>query len=116
MDVFVEDVAQRVVEDVGGGVVEHRGVAAFAVEAQLHMRALGEVGRVAAQDAADVQNRAVVLAGIRHFHQGARRGLDHAAVAYLAAALRIEGSFGGGGRHAGLGPGVGGGGFGGGFV
>ena len=86
-----EHVAQRVVQDVRRGMIEHRGVAPLAIDLELDARAAGEFAGVAAQDPPDVHDRAFGLARVRHFEKRARRGLDHAAVADLAAAFGIEG-------------------------
>ncbi len=86
-----EHVAQRVVEDVRRGMIEHRGVAPESIDLELDARAACEVAGVAAQNASDVNDRAFSLARVRHFEQRARRGLDYAAISDLPAALGIEG-------------------------
>ena len=85
-----EHVAQRVMQDVGRGMIEARGVAAEAIDFELDARAAGEVGGVAAQDAPDMNDRAFGFARVGHFEKRARCGLDNAAVADLAAAFGIE--------------------------
>src|ERR1700693_1478870 len=86
-----EDVAQRVVENVRRGVIQHRGVATEAIDLELDARAACEVAGVAAQNASDVDDRTFGLAGVRYFEKRARRGFDYAAISDLPAALGIEG-------------------------
>ena len=62
-----QHVAQRVVEDVSRGMIEHRSVAPKAIDFELDPRTACEVAGVAAQKASDVNDRAFSLARIRHF-------------------------------------------------
>ena len=66
-----EHVAQRVVQDVGRGMIQHRGVAPEAIDLELDARAAREVTGVAAQNAPDVNDRAFGLARVRHFENRA---------------------------------------------
>src|SRR5690242_5554540 len=95
MDPGTEHVTQCVVQDMRRGMVEHRGVVARAIDDKLNAPAALEISRLAAQQASDMKNRAVGLARIDDFQDCAARGFDYPAIADLAAALRVEGSFGG---------------------
>ena len=86
-----EDIAQRVVQDVGRGMIEHRSVAPQPIDLELDARAACEVAGVTAQNASDVNDRTFSLARIRYFKQCARYGLNHAAISDLPAAFGIEG-------------------------
>ena len=61
MDLIAENLAERVMQDMGRRMVEHGGVAARPVDLQLRPPSRLKVARLAAQDATDVENRAVVL-------------------------------------------------------
>ena len=95
MDPRTEHVAQRIVQDVSRGMIKHRGVAARPIDAQRDAPAAIEIARVAAEQPADMENRAVRLARIDNLEKRAGGGLDYAAVANLSAAFGIEGRFGG---------------------
>src|SRR5712692_4333431 len=71
--------------------VEHRGVAPLAIDAEFNAPSALEFTWVAAHQAPDMENRTVMLACIDDFEQRARFGLDHAAVADLSAAFGIKG-------------------------
>src|SRR5579872_1647032 len=92
MHLLAQGLAQRVVQNMGRRMVQHRGITAVAVDAQADAPSLLKRAHIAVQNSANVKDRAIVLAGIGDFEQAAGRGLDHTAVADLAAALRIKGS------------------------
>ncbi len=79
----------------GGGVIEHRGVAARPIDAQLDAPAAFEIAWLAAQQPSDMENRAVGLARVDDLKDRAGSGFDYAAVADLAAAFWVKGRFGG---------------------
>ena len=95
MDTGAEHVAQRVMQDMGRGMIEHRGVVARAIDDELDAASALEVARLAAHEAPDMENRAVGLARVDDLEDRAGAGFDHAAVADLAAALGVKGRFGG---------------------
>src|SRR6266436_2037346 len=70
--------------------IQHRSIAPEAIDLELDARAANEVGRIAAQNPSDVNDRAFSLARVGHFEKRARCRLDHAAVSDLAATLGIE--------------------------
>src|SRR5260370_1204657 len=88
---IAENFAERVVEDVGRGMVQHRRVAPDAIDAGLRARALREVAGFAAQNPSEVENRAFRLPSIGDFENRTRRGFDHAAITNLSAAFWIKG-------------------------
>ncbi len=71
--------------------MSRRGVAPKAINLELDARAACEVAGVAAQDASDVNDRALSLARVGYFENRARHRLDYAAISDLPAALGIEG-------------------------
>ena len=75
--------------------IKHRGVAARPIDAQRDAPAAIEIARVAAQQPADMENRAVRLARIDDLEERAGCGFDHAAVANLTTAFGIKGRLGG---------------------
>src|SRR5579885_2599808 len=81
-------------EQMGRGMIQHRGGAPLAIDLQDDAAAALELSRVAAQKAPDVNNRAVLAARVGDLENRAARGFDHAAIADLAAALGIEGRLG----------------------
>src|SRR5208282_1346660 len=78
---IAQDVAQRVVQNVRRGMIQHGGVAPEAIDLEFDARATCEVAGCAAQNSPDMNDRAFSLARVRHFEDRARRGLDHSAVA-----------------------------------
>src|SRR6516165_456620 len=70
--------------------VQHHGVTALTVDAQADAASRLELACIAAQNSADVKDRTIMFACINDFEQTAGCGLDHASVADLAAAFRIE--------------------------
>src|SRR6266446_9745142 len=91
MDIRTQDFAQRVMEDMGRRMVEHRGVAPLAIDAECNAPPALELIRLTAHQAPNVKNRTVGLARIDDFEQRARFGLDYAAVADLSPAFGIKG-------------------------
>src|SRR6266851_5186140 len=94
MHFFADDIAQRIVQNMGRRMVQHRRIAALAVDAQTDTAPALELTGIAAQEASYVKDRAVMFARVSNLDHAAGYGLDHAAVADLAAALGIEWSLG----------------------
>src|SRR5581483_12190141 len=84
-----EDVAKRVVEDMGRGMVQHRRIAADPIHPQPHARSGAEFLRGALEASSEMNDGAVGLSRVRDLRDRSRFGLDNAAVADLASALRV---------------------------
>ena len=65
MDLVAQDFAQRVMEDMGRRMVQHRGVAPDAIDLERHTPAALEVAHIAAQHAPEMHDRAVGLPRVR---------------------------------------------------
>ena len=69
MHMRAQNVAQRVMQDMGRGMVQHRGVAPRAIHFQRHPRAGPDLSRVAVQQAPKMDDRAIGFAGFGNFEQ-----------------------------------------------
>src|SRR5262249_6706771 len=85
--------AERIVKNVSRRVIQHRRITSRAIDAQAHAPSRLKLTYIAAQDSAQVHDRAIMFARISDFDQAPCGGLDHTPVANLAAGLRIERSF-----------------------
>src|SRR6516165_5865461 len=90
MHVLAQNIAKRVVQNMGRRMVQHRGVTTFTVDAQADAMSGLELADVTPQNSPHVENRAITLACIGNFDEAASSRFDHATVADLAAALGVE--------------------------